>query len=76
MPRGSRTVAEPDERSGKNRRPEAEPPCPFRSACQPVLGAPSRPVVVKVTSYDSGSRSTAAAVRTLCPPPDATTVAE
>ncbi len=76
VPRGSRTVVEPDDRSGKNRRPEAMPVCPFRSACQPVLGAPSRPVALKVTSYVSASRSTAAAVRTVWPPPVATTVAE
>ncbi|MGY3680215.1 hypothetical protein ACVWXU_003838 [Streptomyces sp. TE33382] len=37
---------------------------------------PSRPRAFSVTSYDSASRSTAAAVRTVCPPPVPTTYAE
>lgn len=41
-----------------------------------TAGSPSRPTILSVTSYASASRRTAAAVRTLRPPPTAVTYAE
>lgn len=61
---------------GESHWPTAEPVSPKRLESTNSAGLPSRPMVLTVRSYDSTSRSTAAAVRTLWPPPVPTTYAE
>lgn len=73
-PRVSRTTGSP---SADDRKwyPGSSESTEDTSAPKSLLGLPSRPMVLKVMSYDSTSRSTDTVDRTVKPAPDAVTVA-